>query len=180
MKQPDKQARRAYFESTKDKAEGVQIPGTKRIVKLRGLKPYTIERLTELWIERDAVLPESSSDTLKSVCIEPYFSIKEAVLFTLNSFWKIKLLYALKWRIWAYLRGYTEEQMLPILKAGKKKLPLTAHWMNMAFCVDMREDWMKMTTKEAEQYRAELLSAAKELSAKNSPTTGKQEDSSLV
>ena len=36
-----------------------------------------------------------------------------------------------------------------------------AHFAIMAYSKDMRMDEMKMTKKEAEQYRAELLSAAK-------------------
>ena len=41
----------------------------------------------------------------------------------------------------------------------------------MAFSMDMRTDMMKMTTKEVEQYRAELLLEAKRLSAKTSQNT---------
>ena len=70
--------------------------------------------------------------------------------------------------------------MLPIILEGKKKLPLTAHWMIMAYSADMRTDMVKMTKTEAEQYRAELLSVAKQLSSKNSLATGEQNDSSLV
>ena len=58
--------------------------------------------------------------------------------------------------------------MSPIILEGKKKLPLMAHWTNMAYSVDMRTDWVKMTKEEAEQYRAELLSVAKQLSSRNS------------
>ena len=41
----------------------------------------------------------------------------------------------------------------------------------MAYSVDMRADWKGMTEKEAEQYRAELLSVVKRLSSKNSQNT---------
>ena len=61
--------------------------------------------------------------------------------------------------------------MSPIILEGKKKVQLTAHWTNMAYSVDMRSDWIKMTKEEAEQYRAELLSVAKQLSSKSSPAT---------
>ena len=83
------------------------------------------------------------------------------------------MLYPIMWRLWGKLWGFTEEQMEPIIVEGKKKLPLTAHWRNMASSVDMRMDWMKMTKKEAEQYRAELLSVAKALSLKSSQSTEK-------
>lgn len=171
MEQVSKTARIDYNEIVNDVATRVQIPGTKRIIKLKGVKPYTLERLTRLWLKRDVEMPNDSASTLKSMCQEPYFSIKEAVIFALNSYWGLMFIYPFKWRIWAYLRGYTENQMLPIIQEGKKKLPLTAHWANMAFSVDMRTDWMKMTSKEAEQYRAELLSAANQVSLKNIQST---------
>ena len=165
-------ARQDFDELWFDLPSVVHIPGTRRDVRLTGLHPYTIERLTRLWMERDAVeTPGSDADTLKSMCTEPYFIIKEACLFVLNGYFKIKFWYPIMWRIWAYLRGYTEEQMMPIVQEGKKKIPLTAHWTNMAYSVDMRADWKGMTEKEAEQYRAELLSVVKRLSSKNSQNT---------
>lgn len=177
MKQPDKKSRKEYLDAVLDKPTEVLIPGTRRTVKLRGLKPYTLERLTELWQEHDMNVPEDSADTLRSMCAEPYFAVKEAVLFVLNGYWKIRLLYPLMWRIWA-IRGYTEEQMLPIIIEAKKKIPLTAHWTAMAFSADMRTDWMNLTMKEAEQYQAERLSAVKLLSSRNSPNTAGRGDSS--
>lgn len=176
--QPDAAARAEYDAILFDTPTVVGIPGTRRHVKLRGLKPYTLERLTRLWAEREAAVPESSSDTLKSMCREPYFSIKQAVLYTLNSFWGISLFYWAKWRIWAYFRGYTEEQMLPIIAEAKKKVPLTAHWTNMVLSVDMRTDWMNLTKEEAEQFQAERLSAGKRHSQKSIPNTGSQGGSS--
>lgn len=173
MKQPKFSARRDMFNVMNDSPSIVTISGTKKRVKIRGIKPYTIECLTKLWLERDAAQAEDSAGVLKSLCIEPYFSVKQACLFVLNDYWKIKMLYPIMWRLWGKLWGFTEEQMEPIIVEGKKKLPLTAHWRNMASSVDMRMDWMKMTKKEAEQYRAELLSVAKALSLKSSQNTEK-------
>ena len=179
MKQVNKNARIESAEIAFDIPTIVNIPGTKKNVSLRGVKPYTIERLTQLWVERDAASElTSSAETLKSLCIEPYFAVKEALLFVLNSYWKIRLFHPILSWWWGKVKGYTEEQMTPIILEGKKKLPLMAHWTNMAYSVDMRNDWMKMTKTEAEQYRAELLSVASQLSSKNSRATEAQEDSS--
>lgn len=87
---------------------------------------------------------------------------------SINNFWGLLFIYPFKWRIWAYLHEYTETQMMPIIQEGKKKLPLTAHWTNMAYSTDMRTSLKKMTTMEAEQYRAELLLVANRLSSKSS------------
>lgn len=125
-------------------------------------------------------VPEDAASTLKSMCREPYFAVKEAVILSLNNFWALHLIYPLKWRIWAYLRGYTESQMMPIIMEGKKKLPLTAHWTNMVYSSDMRTDWMRMTKVEAEQYRAELLSVSNQPSLKSSPNTDGQDGESDI
>ena len=159
----------------------VPIIGTRKKVYLRGVKPYTMERLTQLWLERDlASIPDDSSDTLKSLCVEPYFAVKEALLFVLNDYWKILLFFPFLSWWWGKVKGYTEEQMLPIIMEGKKKVQLTAHWSNMVCSVDMRNDWMKMTKAEAEQYRAELLSVSNQLSSRSSLATETQDVSSSV
>ncbi|MEZ3418345.1 MAG: hypothetical protein K1V99_03110 [Bacteroidales bacterium] len=181
MKQTDKKARKEYCQTVFDLPTKVMIPGTNKTVKLRGIKPYTIERLTLLWLKReDLSAGIDSASTMKSLCIEPYFSVKEALLFVLNDYWKINLfLRPMTWW-WGKVKGYTEEQMSPIILEGKKKLPLMAHWTNMACSADMRTDWMKMTKKEAEQYRAELLSVANQLSSRNFHAMEGQEDTSSV
>ena len=181
MKQADINARQRLNEIVEDSATEVVIPGTKKVVRLRGVKPYTLEKITKLWIERDSLaIPQDSASTLKSMCAEPYFAVREALYFVLNSWWKINLFHRLLTFWWGKVKGYTDEQMLPIVLEGKKKLPLTAHWMIMAYSADMRTDIVKMTKTEAEQYRAELLSVANRLSSKSSPAMGGQDDSSSV
>ena len=180
MNQPDLKAREEYFSIVQDAPTAVRIPGTRRVVRLRGVKPYTMERLTALWLERDlaAVKVQKGSDVLKDMAKEPYFAVREACIFALNSYWKLRLLYPIMWRVWAYLRGYTDSQMEPIILEGKKKLQLQAHWSIMAYSLDMRTDMMMLTKKEAEQYRAELLSAEKLLLSRTSRSTAGQGDSS--
>lgn len=172
MKQADIEARREYADIVFDRPAVVSIPGTNRQVSIKGVKPYTLECLTRLWIDRDVdSVPEDAASTLKSMCAEPYFAIKEALYFVLNDYWKIRLFHRFLTFWWGKVVGYTEEQMTPIILEGKKKLPLTAHWTNMAFSADMTTDMKKMTKKEAEQYRAEQLSVLKPLSSKSSLVT---------
>lgn len=181
MKQADINARQGLNEVTEDTPTIVQIPGTKKSVRIRGVKPYTLERITKLWVERDSMaLPEDSASTLKSMCSEPYFAVREALYFVLNGWFKINLFHRFMVFWWGKVKGYTDEQMLPIIMEGKKKLPLTAHWMIMAYSADMRTDMVKMTKTEAEQFRAELLSVAKQLSSRSSLATEGQGVSSSV
>jgi hypothetical protein len=179
MKQANIDTRQGLAEIVEDTPTIVSIPNTNKSVKIRGVKPYTLERITKLWLERDlAAAPTDSASTLKSMCSEPYFAVREALYFVLNSWWKINLFHRFLTFWWGKVKGYTDEQMLPIIQEGKKKLPLTAHWMIMAYSADMRTDMVKMTKTEAEQYRAELLSVASQLSSKNSHATEGQGGSS--
>lgn len=172
MKQPNINQRKEYMDIVNDAVSIVPIRGTKKKVKLRWIKPYTMERLTDLWIERDLASAKVSdgSDVLKDLAKEPYFSFKEAALMILNNDLKIRFLYPLYWRWLA--RRYDETQMVGIIAEGKKKLPLMAHYKIMLCSMDMRTDTVKMTAKEAERYRQELLLGAKQPSSKTSPLTG--------
>ena len=170
MKQPTIQSRKEYIDIVNDAPTIVQIG--KRKFKMHWIKPYTLERLTDVWIERDLASAKVSeaNDVPKDLLKEPYFAFKEAALMILNNDIKIRLFYPLFWRWLAH--RYSEAQIVPVISTGKKKLPVMAHYETMAYSMDMRTDVMMMTKKEAAQYQAELQSAAKLLSLKNSPLMG--------
>ena len=172
MEQPNLEQRAEYLDIVNNSVSVVPIQGTKRSVKLRWLKPYTMERITKVWIERELASArlEKAADVLKDLAKEPYFAFKEAALMILNHDIKIRLFYGIYWRFLAF--KYTEPQMEPIIAEGKKKLPLMAHYYIMAYSLDMRTDMMKMTKKEAEQYRAELLLEGKRRLSKTSQNMG--------
>lgn len=169
MKQASLESRAALGSIQNNLYSAVSIPGRKRPVRIYWLKPYTLERLTELWLERDlaAARLEKGEDVAKDMLKEPYFAFKEAALMMLNHDLKIRFFYPLLWRLLAH--RYSEEQIAPVIAEGKKKLPLLAHYEIMAYSMDMRTDMVQMTKMEAEQYQAERLSALKQLSSKSSP-----------
>ena len=171
MKQPSLLSRKDYLDIVEDAVSIVRIPRTRKSVKLHWIKPYTMERLTKVWIERDLASAEvrTGAETLKDLAKEPYFAFKEAALVILNHDIKIRLFYGFLWRWLAH--KYDETQIAPIIAESKKKLPLRSRYEVMAYSMDMRTDMMKMAAKEAEQYQAELLLAAKRLSSKTSPHT---------
>ena len=155
-----------------DSVSLVPINGTKKKVKVRWIKPYTMERLTSVWIERDLASAKVSkgSEVVKDLVKEPYFAFKEAALIILNNDIKIRLFYPFYWRWLAH--KYDETQILGVIAEGKKKLPRMAHYETMVYSMDMRTDMVKMTTKEADQYRQELLLAMKQPLSKTSQLMG--------
>lgn len=171
MEQPNPEQRAEYLDIVENTTTVVPIKGTKKSVRLRWIKPYTMERITKVWIERDlaAARIEKGAEILKDLAKEPYFAFKEAALMILNNDLKIRFFYGIYWRYLAF--RYNEVQMEPIIAEGKKKLPLMAHYYIMAYSLDMRTDMLKMTKKEAEQYRAELLLVEKRRSSKTFQST---------
>lgn len=111
-----------------DRPSLVPVKGTRRKLRITGIKPYTIERLTRLWVEREELLEaekgekeNESAKTMRSLSEDPYFAAKQAALIWLNGWWKINLLYPLVWRIWAYLRGWGDAELAGVIMEGKKK-----------------------------------------------------------
>ena len=172
IKQPSLAERNEYDAMMSDAATIVRIPRTRKSVRLHWIKPYTLERLTKVWLEKEnaAERINSGAEVLKDMAVEPYFAFKEAALMILNHDIKIRLFYRLYWRYLAF--RYDETQILPVIEAGRKNFTLMAHYIAISCSTDMRTDWMKMTKKEAEQYQAELLSVAKRHSSRTSPLTG--------
>lgn len=170
MNQPTLEQRKEYTDIVENTVSIVPIKGTKKSVRIHWMKPYTMERITKVWIERElaSARVDEGAEVLKDLVKEPYFAFKEAALMILNHDIKIRLFYGIYWRYLAF--KYNEVQMEPIIAEGKKKLPLMAHYYIMAYSLDMRTDMMKMTKKEAEQYRAELLLVEKRRSARTSPS----------
>lgn len=178
MTQPTISEKAEYNDIVNNSVSIVPIKGTRRHVKLRWMHPYTIERITQIWIERDLASAKikDGETVAKDLCKEPYFAFKEAALMILNNDIKIRLFYKIFWR-WLAFR-YSEPQIVDVIAEGKKKFHLMAHYEVLVYSLDMMTDMMTMTKKEAEQYRAELLLGEKRLSSKISQNTADRDGGS--
>ena len=96
------------------------------------------------------------------------FYAKIAAAILLNSYWKIKLLWWLKWRIIYYLQHWTGQDFLNVIIEAKKKAQEPTFSLVMALMMDMTTTWTTMTKKEAEEYRQELQLAREAQLLKNS------------
>lgn len=125
MDQPELSTRILLAQLEANKSEYVTIPGSKRKIKIGFLHDYTVQKITELLLEREeiekAAKDGNSDDVMRSAVKHPYFSIKMAVLATLNNPLKIALVYHIKWRWWAFVRRYNEAQMASVTIAIQKK-----------------------------------------------------------
>ena len=149
--QPSLEARRAVMAILNDKPTVVTIPGTRHKVKLSFLRDCTVDKITELLLEREAITERSqdAEELIRSVAKHPYLNLKMAVCYVLNDYWKIRLFFPLVWRWWAYVWRLNESQVGAILSEVKKKTNsyLTWYSMNLACCADMRVDIKTLATR---------------------------------
>ena len=125
MNQPELSTRILLAQLEASKSEYVNIPGTRRKLRIGFLHDYTVQKITELLLEREeiekAAKDGNSDEVMRSAVKHPYFSIKMAVLAVLNDPLKIALFYPLKWRWWAFVKRYNEAQMASVTTAIQKK-----------------------------------------------------------
>lgn len=125
MFQPELLSRIALAQIESGKSDEVEIPGTKRKIKIGFLHDYTVQKMTELLLEREemeaAAKNGGSNEVMRSAVNHPYFSIKMAALAVLNDPLKIALFYPFKWRWWAFIRRYNEAQIASVTIAIQKK-----------------------------------------------------------
>lgn len=125
MNQPNLSTRIALSQLESSEIEYVEIPRTKRKIRIGFLHDYTVQKITELLLAREDMEESAknggSDEVMRSAVKHPYFSIKLAVLATLNTPLKIALIYPIKWRWWAFVRKYDEAQIASITMAIQKK-----------------------------------------------------------
>lgn len=125
MNQPELSTRILLAQLESNKSETVEIPGTKRKLKIGFLHDYTVQKITELLLEREEIEMTAkeggANEVMRSAVKHPYFSIKMAALAVLNDPLKIALFYPLKWRWWAFVKKYNEAQMASVTMAIQKK-----------------------------------------------------------
>ena len=170
IKQPEMEVQEELMNINDNISSVVDIPNRKS-VKIKYVQPYTNEKITRLMFKysKEAKGLEDNIEALKQMSEKSSTLHKLAALAMLNNFFKINLFYGIKWRWMYYVQGWTFDQLLPIVVEAKKKVPVGEYIWAITLGVTMMETTMQMTSKEAEEYRQELLSAQEQLSAKNTP-----------
>lgn len=117
----------------------VTIPGTKTNYKIGWIKNYTLEQIDKLSLKlkehKDKSLPYKYSAQMASLCI-------------LNGM-KIFFFHSLLWRYLYYVKGYTSEQLVPIIQTAKKKAPVEGHLIITMLSETMTLTTMTVTEEEA-------------------------------
>lgn len=133
IEQPDIESERLLEGMIDNSVDYVSAEGHKHRYAIRWLKGFTRHKMTEV------ILGEDNDD--KCSCMM-------AALIILNDFWKIKLFYPIYWRWLYYVRQFGEEELVPILLMGKKKVPLNAYATNITLMIGLKDTIMMMRKKE--------------------------------
>ena len=143
VKQPDEDQQREYESLVNDEATEISIPRRKRKVLVRWLKNGTINKISRI------VLDKENGHKMTS-------QIAAAII--LNDFWKIKLLWGIYWRWLYYIKQYTDAELTPILKEGKKKVPQMQYLTATILSIGMKNTMMTMKKEEVEHFLQEQAS----------------------
>lgn len=150
-KQPSLAARRAVMSIMNDEVTEVKIAGTKHKVKIGFLRDCTVDKVTKLLLEREESdeRTEDAEELMRSAAKHPYLNLKIAVCYVLNDYWKLRLLYPLVWRWWAYVWQLNEAQVAGVLAEAQKKTAVLLSWysMSLALGTAIRADLKTIVTQ---------------------------------
>jgi len=169
MKQPKTAAQQQLQSIDTGGKTVVDIPRSKDKVSVGWLKPYTTHRFSKEYLK--AEIPSDTTDKQQLMLIlgKPNLAYKLASYLILNNFWSIKFFHWIYWRWLAFVKQYDDDQLAGIIIEGKKKMTVESRFLIMGFSALILETMMNQTKKEAEQWRAELMSAFDQPSEKSTP-----------
>ena len=129
----------------------IKIPGTSHKVKLGFLRDCTVDKVTQLLLEREEQdeKAEGAEELMRSAAKHPYLNLKIAVWYVLNDYWKLRLWFPLVWRWWAYVWRLNESQIASVLAEAQKKTADFLNWYSMSMGLGMaiRADLKTMATQ---------------------------------
>lgn len=144
MKQPTLDIQRELGQLVENTPTEVTIPYTNKTYKIGWLRNDTIRKITD-------VLNEKPSDPKD----EDKVLYKAMALIILNGVWKIFFFYPILWRWLAYVKQYTNYQMLPVIEMAKKKAPQIPYFLGMTYLIGLKDSLATMSREEVERMHRE-------------------------
>lgn len=144
MKQPTLDIQRELDLLAENTPTEVTIPYTKKVYKIGWMKNRTIRKITQV-LNSKAKRPQDEDVVL----------CKAMALIVLNGYWKIRLFYPILWRWYAYVRQYSDYQILPIIETAKKKAPQIPYFLSMTYLTGLKDSLATMSREEVERMHRE-------------------------
>ncbi|SBV91922.1 hypothetical protein [uncultured Dysgonomonas sp.] len=156
MNKPDTQAQKELLSINSNGKDVIEIPRTKDRYKVGWIRPFTTEKLSLL--ELNSGIEATNTETDKNVKGRAKILSKAASYIILNGV-SIFFFHWLVWRYFYYIKGYSFDQLLPIIEKAKKKVPQVKLYLGLTLVSHMKITNPTLTKEEADQFQAELSSA---------------------
>lgn len=138
------------------------VENSKDTVEIRGRKWHvewmrngTKRKVTHI------MLTEKEDDKVNSKC---------AAAIVLNGYWKILFFYWFLWRWFFYVMQYSDEELLPLIETGKKKVRVEGYCACTILLTEMKDTVKSMTREEVNRIRQECFMALRGRQEKNIPS----------
>lgn len=160
-------------ENTRNDSEQISVEEQKEYIALMGENPievgilrtkkrYTIDwlknaqmtKLASLLIRKKKGEKDESnggSDTFNAILNDNKLACKVASIYILNGFWKIRFRYWMLWRWFYYIRQYETSQLMPLLLAGRERIPFEQYLFATSIQASAKEILTQMTMQQIEE-----------------------------
>lgn len=142
----------------------IHIPRTNISYNIGWIRPRTLEKISLL--ELESGVEATSQETTRNIKRRAKLLSKAASYFILNGV-KIFFFHWIFWRYLYYIKGYTADQLFPIIEIAKKKAQLLKLYQTSILVSHMKITNPTLTQEEAELFQAELLSVLNQPSEKS-------------
>lgn len=142
----------------------VEIPRTKDKWKIGWICDRALEKVSLLDLESG--LEATTNNTARNIRRRSKLLSKAASYLILNGV-KIFFFHWILWRYIYYIKGYSADQLMPIISLAKKKAPLLISYQASMLVSHMKITNPTLTREEAELFQAELLSGLNQPLEKN-------------
>lgn len=137
----------------------VGILRTKKIYCIDWLKNAQMIKLASLLCNGKNVddnADEDNKDSFNAILNDNKLACKAAAIYLLNGYWKIKFQYWWLWRWFYYIRQYETSQLMPVLLAGRERIPYEQYFLAASIQASVKEVLKNMTLQETENKLREL------------------------
>ena len=134
VRQPDEAEQKELQDVVDDSVDVVSLRG--RDVRVDWLRNATQRKISSIMV--------NEKDERKVIA-------KCAAAIVLNGYWSLLLLWWIVWRWYYYVRQYTDEELLPILEMGKKKVPAIPYFRATMFLTELKMTMAQMTREEVQK-----------------------------
>lgn len=134
LRQPDEAEQKELQDVVDDSVDVVSLRG--RDVRVEWLRNATQRKISSIMV--------NEKDERKVIA-------KCAAAIVLNGYWSLLLAWWIVWRWYYYVRQYTDEELLPILEMGKKKVPAIPYFRATMFLTELKTTMAQMTREEVQK-----------------------------